>query len=141
MPGPNRIEDLEQVRSYISGYDLSPVRRSLTQNLLPWDHQWSEDHVEFAEEIYRRWVFLVRKHEESRMPPSNDIDGFWHAHILHTYSYAEFCDRVFGYFLHHNGGFGTKDEAEFEELRVASNGTREFYEAEYGEPLYAHIVE
>ncbi len=32
---------------------------------------------------------------------SDEIDPFWHAHILHTQQYASFCDRVFGEFLHH----------------------------------------
>jgi hypothetical protein len=33
---------------------------------------------------------------------SDTIDPFWHAHILHTRQYAEFCERVYGQFIHHN---------------------------------------
>ena len=29
------------------------------------------------------------------------VDDFWHAHILHTRMYADFCDRVIGAFMHH----------------------------------------
>lgn len=33
--------------------------------------------------------------------PSDPVDEFWHAHILHTEQYAAFCERNFGYFVHH----------------------------------------
>jgi hypothetical protein len=29
------------------------------------------------------------------------IDWMWHAFLLFTIDYAEFCDRYFGFFLHH----------------------------------------
>jgi len=33
---------------------------------------------------------------------SDAIDPFWHAHILHTEEYFEFCSRIFGHYLHHH---------------------------------------
>jgi hypothetical protein len=33
--------------------------------------------------------------------PSADVDKGWHAFILHTADYAEFCDRVAGRLIHH----------------------------------------
>ncbi len=30
------------------------------------------------------------------------VDVLWHAFILHTKDYAEFCDRFYGGFLHHS---------------------------------------
>ncbi|QLH43881.1 MAG: hypothetical protein HWD59_15100 [Coxiellaceae bacterium] len=35
------------------------------------------------------------------MAPSRDIDEIWHAHILHTQDYTEFCEKLFGFYLHH----------------------------------------
>lgn len=32
---------------------------------------------------------------------SKELDPFWHAHILHTEEYVEFCDRVMHYYMHH----------------------------------------
>jgi hypothetical protein len=29
------------------------------------------------------------------MPPTKDIDMFWHAHILDTYQYEADCDRIY----------------------------------------------
>ncbi|WP_415950612.1 glycine-rich domain-containing protein [Streptomyces sp. KLOTTS4A1] len=36
------------------------------------------------------------------LSPSETVDVGWHTFILHTADYAEFCDRVAGYFIHHN---------------------------------------
>ncbi|WP_329410339.1 hypothetical protein OG802_13320 [Streptomyces sp. NBC_00704] len=35
------------------------------------------------------------------MAPSRLVDPGWHTLILHTGWYAEWCERSFGYFLHH----------------------------------------
>jgi hypothetical protein len=32
---------------------------------------------------------------------SESIDPFWHAHILHSEEYTEFCDQIVGRYLHH----------------------------------------
>lgn len=39
--------------------------------------------------------------EGAAMAPSAVVDPGWHTLILHTGWYAEWCDRNFGYFLHH----------------------------------------
>ncbi len=33
---------------------------------------------------------------------SDSVDPFWHAHILHTHDYMEFCDRAVGGYMHHD---------------------------------------
>jgi hypothetical protein len=35
------------------------------------------------------------------LAPSAEIDKGWHAFILHTADYAEFCQRIAGRFIHH----------------------------------------
>lgn len=35
------------------------------------------------------------------LAPSPEVDKGWHAFILHTADYAEFCHRVAGRFIHH----------------------------------------
>ncbi|WP_340378697.1 hypothetical protein U5640_28275 [Streptomyces sp. SS7] len=39
--------------------------------------------------------------EGARMAPSQQVDPGWHTLILHTGWYADWCERSFGYFLHH----------------------------------------
>ncbi|WP_254709060.1 glycine-rich domain-containing protein [Streptomyces lunaelactis] len=36
------------------------------------------------------------------LSPSRKVDPGWHAFILHSHEYADFCHRRFGAFLHHN---------------------------------------
>ncbi len=48
-------------------------------------------------------VFLLAcaRSPETPLAPSREVDHGWHAFILHTREYAEFCDRVAGRFIHH----------------------------------------
>ncbi|WP_405583244.1 hypothetical protein [Streptomyces sp. NBC_01092] len=39
--------------------------------------------------------------EGAAMAPSQLVDPGWHTLILHTGWYADWCERQFGYFLHH----------------------------------------
>ena len=36
-----------------------------------------------------------------RLAPCKAVDAGWHAFILHTAEYSEFCERVAGRFIHH----------------------------------------
>ncbi len=42
----------------------------------------------------------AREHTEP-LSPSEVVDLGWHAFLLHTRDYADFCDRIAGRFLHH----------------------------------------
>lgn len=39
---------------------------------------------------------------EPMVPPSQDVDDFWHQHVLNTKKYALDCKNVLGFFLHHD---------------------------------------
>lgn len=51
-----------------------------------------------------RQYFLTYHHSKYRYVsmPSEVVDDLWHAFILHTQSYANFCKQAFGKFFHHN---------------------------------------
>ena len=44
---------------------------------------------------------LCAEDPAGRYVPSTAVDPGWHAFILHTREYAEFCQRTAGRFLHH----------------------------------------
>jgi len=48
-------------------------------------------------------AFLVAcaHYPDGHLSPSQTVDAGWHAFILHTRHYAEFCQRVAGRFIHH----------------------------------------
>jgi hypothetical protein len=57
-----------------------------------------------AERIVRQALaFLVACARDTGSPlaPSRTVDAGWHAFILHTREYADFCDRLAGRFIHH----------------------------------------
>src|SRR5580698_10382462 len=46
------------------------------------------------------FLFLCAK-KEGNFSPSPEVDIGWHAFLMYTMDYAEFCERVAGYFIHH----------------------------------------
>ncbi|UGY92258.1 glycine-rich domain-containing protein [Streptomyces gobiensis] len=44
------------------------------------------------------------------LSPSPLVDDFWHAFLLHTKAYQDFCERTFGTFVHHQPGFLDKEK-------------------------------
>lgn len=88
-------------REKIAGIDMLPyVKAAITfLGLAP------EDAL-VAENEYRHFMFLVSENDrhDGTIVPSKRADLVWHAHILHTSNYREFCDTVFGRFIDHNPG-------------------------------------
>jgi hypothetical protein len=86
-------------------------------------HRFVEDHrsagisIEDAEEIFletKRWLWLCayraievergRHFPFAQIPLASEaqvIDQMWHTFLLFTKEYFEFCDRHFGFFIHH----------------------------------------
>jgi hypothetical protein len=82
-------------------------------------NRFSEDYnVSFSEaqEIFletKRWLWLCAKQaqdiksgktEAFRIPlfnEANAIDLMWHTFLIYTHDYAEFCQKYFGFFIHH----------------------------------------
>ncbi len=73
-----------------------------------------EYHASTAEgqEVFRemlKWLYLCYRSTTDRpedfacsmFPEIEKIDWMWHTFILFTRDYAAFCDRYFGFFLHH----------------------------------------
>jgi hypothetical protein len=88
-----------------------------------------------AERDYRRFLTLHLHYPERTLVPSALIDLVWHYHILDTRKYAEDCDRIFGYFLHHDPYFGVGGEENRRANLDAWDATLELWEEEFGEPL------
>lgn len=50
---------------------------------------------------YRQHLARCKADPNASNFPTRKADKFWHAHILHTRLYHEFCEEYFGYYLHH----------------------------------------
>ncbi|MFH8698789.1 glycine-rich domain-containing protein [Streptomyces chartreusis] len=71
-------------------------------------HRITTDHPEILDETARRivgqaaaFVAASGRRPSRGLVPSVLVDFGWHAFILHTVDYAEFCERVAGRFVHH----------------------------------------
>jgi len=132
-----RIDDLGAVREYIMGMDFTDLKQNMqkrSDGLL-----WSTVKCEWAERCYKRWLFLRRKYEDEPLPPSGEIDEFWHQHMLDTRAYFEDTARIFGYYHHHFPYFGGRSAEDREDFHRAWRNTCERYEEEYGEPILEHV--
>lgn len=58
---------------------------------------------------------------EAPLSPSEQVDWGWHAFLLRTQAYQEFCDRHAGRFLHHHPG--VSDAAETGGPKLVRNRT------------------
>jgi len=73
--------------------------------------EWSKEKVALAEKEYRRFLYLIKMYPEESMVPSEEVDEFWHHHILDTRKYADDCQTLFGQFLHHNPNLAKGSDA------------------------------
>jgi hypothetical protein len=124
---------VEQVVAAIQTLDLDPIKLKLMD---PEEGQgWSRDYVDRMGLAYKRFLTLMVKFPDESIAPTKDVDKFWHGHILDTLKYAEDCQNVFGYFLHHFPYFGMRGEEDAANLRAASANMHAIYEREFGEVL------
>jgi hypothetical protein len=96
-----------------------------------------EQHVtpEQAEEAFRetlKWLYLCARgiKEDFACAMTADIgwlDEMWHTFVLFTIDYADFCERYFGFFLHH-----VPNEAEDNAPVPDETALRERLERQYG---------
>jgi hypothetical protein len=127
-------EELERARNLINENDFTFI-----VNQLVLVNKWSKKQALEACQQYRNYLFLKKKYgNQYELPPSLDIDQFWHTHILYTKNYDDFCKKIFGSFLHHHP---TTDESikisiqQYE--RMFEEQTQKLYIKEFGEYIYA----
>src|SRR6266581_9018473 len=120
---------VEQVIAAIEALDLDPIKLKLMD---PEEGQgWSREYANRMELAYKRFLILLTTHPEETLAPSKDVDKFWHGHILDTLKYAEDCEEVFGYFLHHFPYFGMRGAEDAANLAKAAETTRRLYRQEF----------
>jgi hypothetical protein len=125
---PDKIESDDAVRIYIRNIDMIQLKQKLMEM-----HGWSAEEAELAEERYKKWLYLRRVHAGELMPPPEDIDQVWHAHILDTYAYHRDTAAIFGVYFHHFPYFGRRGEADRRKLEQAFENTKKRWREEYGE--------
>lgn len=120
---------IEQAIHDIQALDFTNVINKLV-NVFGW---LKEDALSTAK-LYQNYLILKIKYgkEHLYLPPSEDIDEFWHNHILDTERYIEDCQRIFGAYLHHYPYLGIDGKTNLEDLNSAYEVTQALHFKEFG---------
>lgn len=124
-------ERLEQTIAAIAALDLSLIKFKATRQ--EDGYGWTPEQADRMEIAYKRYLTLHAKYPDQMLAPDQDVDRFWHLHILDTRKYAADCEAVFGYFLHHFPYFGLRGEDDAKALQSAFEMTQSLYASEFGD--------
>ena len=113
--------------------DLEPIKAKLIDKS---SEGWVPEKANKVEKEYKKFLFLCVKYPDSSVVPIESVDKFWHQHILDTSKYAEDCNNIFGYFLHHFPYSGLRGEVDEIKHRKNTEVTQKIYEKEFGAELF-----
>jgi hypothetical protein len=116
----------------IATLDLDPIKVKLMH--AESGEGWTRAYADEMEFEYRRFLYLMKKYPHEQAAPLFDVDIFWHYHILDTMKYAEDCQAMFGYFLHHFPYVGLRGEDDLELHHQVGDRMRDLYEETFAEP-------
>lgn len=120
--------DLLAAKQYIDSIDFSQLIDKLIT-----EHRWRKSDALAICQQYRNYLFLCKKYRgQHKLPPSDDIDDFWHQHILDTNKYMHDCDIIFGDYYHHYPYFGIDGKTDNQMLNDAFFDTQQLYQQEFG---------
>ncbi len=121
----------------IQALDLEPIMVKLMD---PAEGEgWTLEQARETEVWYKRFLYLNAVYPDRSIVPTHAIDSFWHYHILDTLKYAEDCQIVFGYFLHHFPYFGMRGDEDRQNLLDASEQTWNLFREHFNEdPAVLH---
>ena len=135
MTDSTQSKTLEQTIAAIHALDLTPIKFKASRK--EDGYGWSTSYADQMEVAYKRYLILHAKHPELTLAPEQDVDRFWHMHILDTRKYAADCEATFGYFLHHFPYLGLRGEDDAKALEAAFQQMQQLLAEEFGEPMPA----
>jgi len=111
MPAIQSVDASVRFDRFCNELDLDVVTKRVSE-----EHpDWTKERLNTAEQEYRKWLFLCTIKPSGvclgmgATPGSKDVDEVWHAHILFTRKYQADCQRLCGYFVHHEPTLETDD--------------------------------
>ena len=81
--------------------ELDADYRSQLINRLQSKHGMTQEMATSALDNALAYMHLVAHNPDCGLGPSEIVDVAWHEAILHTWEYHEYCQRAFGFYLHH----------------------------------------
>lgn len=118
---------IDSAIKYIKTMDLSMIENKMIQS-----YGWRANEAKQAKILYKNYLFLRLKYPTESLPPSKDIDEFWHNHILDTKKYREDCQAIFGHFFDHYPYFGMDEYSTKQDLEFAFEKIQRLHMKEFG---------
>jgi hypothetical protein len=131
MTHSTQRKTLDQTIAAIEALDLTPIKFKACRK--EDGYGWSPSYANQMELAYKRYLILHAKHPDLTLAPEQDVDRFWHMHILDTRKYAADCETTFGYFLHHFPYLGLRGEDDAKALQAAFEEMQRLTAEEFGE--------
>lgn len=130
----DNTQELNAAKRYIDSIDFSMIIDKMTKH-----ESWLKKDAEKTCQYYRNFLFLKKKYASQpiKIPPSQDVDEFWHRHILDTEKYIHDCQAIFGHYLHHYPYFGIDAYSTWDDLTSAFDQVQKIHLAEFGYPIEA----
>ncbi|MDR3490452.1 MAG: hypothetical protein P4M12_00250 [Gammaproteobacteria bacterium] len=127
------LPSLEKAKDYIDSIDFSLIIEKMVKN-----DGWRRSDALATSELYRHFLYLNKKYlSDAILPPSEDIDEFWHYHILDTQKYINDCEAIFGRYFHHYPYLVLDHQLNQSGLTQAFEVTQNLHIVEFGEPIFA----
>ena len=122
---------VEEVIAAIQALDLDSVKTRVMDAEL--GEGWSREYADSIEVAYKTYLTMLVKYPEEAedILLAEDVDEFWHTHILQTRKYSDDCQRVFGNYLHHEPHVGEVTAADLDRRAAQAEKTRNLYEREF----------
>ena len=122
----------QDVIAAIQGLDLESVKLRVTDPKL--GEGWTREYADSIEIAYKNYLTMLVKYQDDAedILLAEDVDEFWHTHILQTIKYADDCQATFGGFLHHSPHIGEVTAEDIEKRTAFAEKTRRLYEREFG---------
>jgi hypothetical protein len=124
------FEETKMFMEDIDNVDFAMIKRKLQDK--EEGQGWTKTQCNQTEKEYKKFLALKRAYPEKDIVPNHATDIFWHQHILDTEKYAQDCETIFGYFLHHYPYFGMRGKQDEQNLQNAFEETRELYARHFG---------
>ena len=97
---------------------------------------WRLRDAEEVAGLYRNYLYLSVKYPEKQFPPSEDVDEFWHTHILDTAKYRADCEVIFGHYFDHKPSMKSVDLSSSNELSAGFQEFQVLHYQEFGDYVY-----
>ena len=99
----NQTRDVAAMWHAIDALDFTRLKAKMAQR---YGDTLTTEAIDRAEADYRRFLKLCAKYPDAPIVPTEEVDEFWHLHILDTQRYGEDCEQIFGAMLHHDPYIG-----------------------------------